>query len=470
MSQKRKGLFQRLLSFVLNIGSDPQDSDYVRLVKRIYYVSAVFGCLAGLASALWYFLANESLMAWGFLFSFALFLGTTVDGYLHPRHFKWITLIVLVYFVVGPVLSTVLLGGIWRTEGVIMVGLMGPLMGLVFFLKRRWAVALFLAYSAFVLGLAILEPRLGESAADLVKMDTVTFWLGFLFVASFIFGVMYFFVVQRDKAFRLLAEEKAKSELLLRRIEADLEQAARIQKDLLPKESPRLNGYEISGLNIPCYEVGGDYYDFVAIDADRLGIVIADVSGKGISASLLMASLRAALLAEVYPQYELGRMAVRLNDFVFKSSAPSSFITFFFGELNRRTGELRYINAGHNPPFVLGKAGLTLALKSSGFPLGMFPGVTYEPGTVELGPGDLAVLFTDGIPEGRNAKGEDYTEERLENFVRENRGLSAAELCRKVIEDLHIFASDTEPCDDVTIVVVKRTGGLLSENKATNPR
>lgn len=458
MNQEKPGFLRRALSFILAIGADPEDSEYVRLIKRIYYASAVIGCVASLGSTFWYFLAGESLLGWLFLFSFGLFFGTTVDGFIHPRHFRGITSIILIYFVVAPVLVTILMGGIWRTEGLIMIGLMGPLMGLVYFLDRRLAVALFLVYSACVLGLAALEPRYEGSPAGLAKMEPVNFWLGFLIVAAFIFGVMYFFVVQRDKAYRLLAEEKAKSERLLQRIEADLKEAARIQKDLLPKENPRLEGYDISGMNIPCYEVGGDYYDFVTIDSDRLGVVIADVSGKGIGASLLMASLRAALLTEIGPHYELGRMAARLSDFVFKSSGPSSFITFFFGELDRRTGELRYINAGHNPPFVLGRTGETAALESSGFPLGMFPGAAYETRAVPLAPGDLAVLFTDGIPEGRNARSEDYTEDRLKNFVREFRGLPAAELCRKVIEDVHGYACGTEPCDDITLVVVKRPG------------
>jgi hypothetical protein len=138
MNQQRNGLFPRILSFVLNIGADPEDSDYVRLIKRIY---------------------------WLFLFSFALFLGTTINGFLFPRHFRWIASIVMVYFVVGSAIVAFLLDGIWRTEGLIMIGLMGPLRGLVFFLKRRWAAALFLIYSGLVLGLAVLEPRLEDSAA-----------------------------------------------------------------------------------------------------------------------------------------------------------------------------------------------------------------------------------------------------------------------------------------------------------------
>lgn len=248
---------------------------------------------------------------------------------------------------------------------------------------------------------------------------------------------------------------------LINRIEADLKEAARIQKDLLPKDNPRLEGYDIGGLNVPCYEVGGDYYDFIPIDADRLGVVIADVSGKGIGASLLMASLRAALLGEIHPGYDLGRMAGRMSDFIFKSTGPKSFVTFFFGELDRRTGELRYVNAGHSPPFVLGEAGRVAALESSGFPLGMFPGAAYEVGTVSVGPGDLAVLFTDGIPEGRNARSEDYTEDKLKNLVRQFRTLPAADICRKVIEDVHDFSCETEPCDDMTLVVVKRVGAGL---------
>ncbi len=252
-------------------------------------------------------------------------------------------------------------------------------------------------------------------------------------------------------------EEKARSEGLLRRIEADLAQAARIQKDLLPKESPKIEGFDISGVNVPCYEVGGDYYDFVPIDPDRMGVVIADVSGKGISASLHMASLRAALLGEVRPDYDLSRLAARLNDFVCRSSGPTSFVTFFFAELDRRTTQVRYVNAGHILPFILDRDGHARPLESSGFALGMFAGSTYEALTSPLSPGELAVLFTDGIPEGRNERGEDYSDGKLMDFVRERRALPAAEICHEVLADVQGFASGTQPCDDITLVVIKRT-------------
>jgi sigma-B regulation protein RsbU (phosphoserine phosphatase) len=283
-------------------------------------------------------------------------------------------------------------------------------------------------------------------------------WLGYVVAAAFVFGLIYFFIIQRDKAYRLLAAEKAKSEGLLRRIEADLAQAARIQKDLLPKESPKIAGFDISGANVPCYEVGGDYYDFVPIDPDRIGVVVADVSGKGISASLLMASLRAALLAEVRPDYDLRLMASHLSDFVYKSFGPTSFVTFFFAELDRRTTQVRYVNAGHNPPFILDRDGHARRLEISGFPLGMFAGSTYEARTSPLASGELAVLFTDGVIEGRNERGEDYSEDKLQAFVRERRALPAAEICREVITDVRDYACGTQPCDDITLVILKRTG------------
>jgi sigma-B regulation protein RsbU (phosphoserine phosphatase) len=258
----------------------------------------------------------------------------------------------------------------------------------------------------------------------------------------------------------LLEAEKDRSESLLRRIEQDLAQAAEIQKRLLPAGDPRVEGFEIAGVNVPCYQVGGDYYDFIPIDGDRLGVVIADVSGKGISAALLMASLRAALLAEVQPDLDLPASVRRLNDFVHRSTASHSFITFFLAVVDRRTSEISYVNAGHNPPFVSRRSGGFEALASSGFPLGMFPGADYERGSIRLAEGDFAVLFTDGIPEARDAEGNEFTEDRLRGFVAARRDLPAAGLCREVLGAAQAYSCAAQPCDDITLVVIKRTGSL----------
>jgi len=249
-----------------------------------------------------------------------------------------------------------------------------------------------------------------------------------------------------------LIEQKIEKE----KMEKELDLAAKIQEDFLPKQSPKLKNYEIAGSNVPCYQVGGDYYDFIPIDDDRLGIVIADVSGKGVGASLLMASLRAALQSELYPEYKIQEMARKLNDFVHRSSSPNSFITFFFCELNKKNGELSYINAGHNPPLVLDKKGQVRRMESCGLCLGMFPEVDYEVKKVILKPGDTTVLFTDGITESRNKDNKEFEEGRLIKLLQKHSKLSAVKLLEKINEEVDKFTAGAEKMDDQTLVIIQR--------------
>lgn len=240
------------------------------------------------------------------------------------------------------------------------------------------------------------------------------------------------------------------------RMEKELTLAAQIQRDFLPKENPECENFEIAGSNIPCYQVGGDYYDFIAIDPSRLGIVIADVSGKGVSASLLMASLRASLQSEVHPKYKLKEMACKLNDFVHRSSSSNSFITFFYTELNKKTGELRFVNAGHNPPLILDKKGKIHRLESCGLCLGMFSSSEYEIKDIKLNAGDMAFLYTDGITESRSKDNEEFTEERLVKLIQKHSKLSAAKLVEKIQKEVNNFAAGADPMDDMTLVVIKK--------------
>ena len=242
------------------------------------------------------------------------------------------------------------------------------------------------------------------------------------------------------------------------KFQKELALAAQIQKDFLPKKNPPCQGFDVAGTNIPCQQVGGDYYDFISIDPSRLAVVVADVSGKGMSAALLMASLRAALIAEVFPQLRLERMAAKLNDFVHSSSAANRFITFFFCELEMGTGILRYINAGHNPPIVVAKDGTISRLDPTGFCLGMFPAVSYEVSHVLLEKGDLAVLYTDGITDARNTDNVEFGEENLIRLLKKNMKKPASEIVAKVCSELSSFSAGVEPFDDMTVIVLKRTG------------
>jgi len=241
------------------------------------------------------------------------------------------------------------------------------------------------------------------------------------------------------------------------KMEKELSLAAQIQKDFLPKLTPELEGFDITGDMIPCYQVGGDYYDFIPIGSDRLGVTIADVSGKGVGASLHMASLRASLHSEVHSKYDIEKMAAKLNNSVHRDTQINCFITFFFCELNKNTGEMKYVNAGHNPPIVIDKKGKTVRLESCGLCLGMFPDEEYQSRSIMLNPEDTVALFTDGITEGRNKENKQFEDEKLERLLKKYAKLSAQDLLGKINTEVSSFTSGVEQMDDMTLVVIKRT-------------
>lgn len=238
----------------------------------------------------------------------------------------------------------------------------------------------------------------------------------------------------------------------------ELALAAQIQKDFLPKKNPVCDRLDIAWTFIPCNQVGGDYYDFISIDPGRLALIVADVSGKGISAALLMASLRAALIAEVGPQFRLESVAAKLNNFVHGSSASNRFISCFVCDLNMTTGDLRYVNAGHNPPIVIAKDGKVRRLEPTGFCLGMFPSVSYEVKEIVVDKGETVVLFTDGITDTRNPSNEDFGEDKLIGLLKKSAKKPVEEIISKVNAELSAFSKGVDPFDDMTLIVLKRTG------------
>jgi serine phosphatase RsbU (regulator of sigma subunit)/pSer/pThr/pTyr-binding forkhead associated (FHA) protein len=319
---------------------------------------------------------------------------------------------------------------------------------------------------------AALDPRfkMRESIIDagIHSVMCVPLW-----TAKDVIGVFYADRIVRREPFRdedlrlltllaNLAAVKIENALLVEqalaneRLERELKLAAEIQKDFLPKAPPAWEGFDIAAQNIPCHEVGGDYYDFLPLDDRLMGIVIADVSGKGVSASLLMASLRAALHSEARPGREPTEIAARLNAFVHCSSAANAFISFFYGELDRETSRIRYVNAGHNPPLHLSAGGESSPLGGTGLCLGMFARTDYETRTAVLKPGDILLLYTDGITESRSPEGEEFGVDRLVAFVNARTGSSASDLCAGILGDLDSFTGPVEAADDRTLVVVKR--------------
>jgi sigma-B regulation protein RsbU (phosphoserine phosphatase) len=240
------------------------------------------------------------------------------------------------------------------------------------------------------------------------------------------------------------------------RIEDQLSVAREVQFGLLPSAPPRLAGYDVAAVNLPTHAIGGDYYDYVPLGEDRIGVVVADVSGKGIPAALIMATFRAALRTEMRRQADLREVAARLNQAVLEFRDASRFVTAVCCVLDTASGRLRYVNCGHNPPLLLRRSGANETLRLGGTALGLRAGEGFEAGTLQLAPGDTLVLYTDGVVEPANGADAEFGVERLEAAVRAAAGRPASEALRSVIDATHAFSGRDGYEDDFTLVVLQR--------------
>jgi len=240
------------------------------------------------------------------------------------------------------------------------------------------------------------------------------------------------------------------------RMEKELKNAAEIQRKLLPVGTPDFQGYEVSGYNDPCREVGGDYFDFIDRGPRRMGFAIGDVSGKGTGAALMMATVRASFRAHLESPCTLPGLIASLNETIVQSANSNNFVSFFYGEVDGATGRLESVNAGHNPPLLVRASGEVERLKADGLILGVFAGVKHKQSENVLNPGDLLVAYSDGVTETMNETGEEFGEERLAGLLLENRTSSAAAIRKLVAERTKAFAGTAPQYDDITLVVVKR--------------
>lgn len=240
------------------------------------------------------------------------------------------------------------------------------------------------------------------------------------------------------------------------KLENELMIAREIQQGLLPRLLPAIDGFDISAINISSKQVGGDYYDAVPANDGTCVIVIADVSGKGTPASLLMANVQATVHALIPFKLALSLATARINDLIHRNTSSDKFITFFWGALDPATRVFRYVNAGHNPPFVVRANGSIERLTDGGLILGiMKTTVPYQEGSVRLQSGDAVILFTDGVSEAMDVNGEDYTEERLERFVQTLVGLSAEKIVTAIKNEIQLYTAGAPQSDDITLVVFK---------------
>jgi sigma-B regulation protein RsbU (phosphoserine phosphatase) len=241
------------------------------------------------------------------------------------------------------------------------------------------------------------------------------------------------------------------------RMEDELNIAREIQQGLLPEKLPSIPQFDIAALTISSKEVGGDYYDVITRKQDEYVLAIGDVSGKGTPAALLMANVQAALRALAPLCSSVAETTGQINDLTCANTRGGSrFITFFWGILDAQTFQFRYTNAGHNPPYLLRKDGTMEKLEEGGIILGIFKTTTpYAEASVTLLPGDVLVMYTDGVSEAMNQNNEQFTEERLEAILKKSTHYSAKEIIRQIQKELETHTQATPQSDDITMLVLK---------------
>jgi len=254
--------------------------------------------------------------------------------------------------------------------------------------------------------------------------------------------------------YRLQLQLKASRHELARK-EVELKIALEVQRALFPRKLPNGRGLQFSAVCIPSAGISGDYYDVLQLPDGRLVFAIADISGKGISAAILMSNLQALLRVLVNTEREPGEICRRLNLHFHEVTDSSKYATFFFAEWRPCDGRLRYVNAGHNAPLMFAKD-KSFRLEQGGMPLGMFPSTLFVTGEVHLVPGDTLVLYSDGITEAGSKAGEEFGEQRLESIVREHCSQPVNEIQRSILENVRQWAGNALD-DDMTLVLVRAT-------------
>jgi sigma-B regulation protein RsbU (phosphoserine phosphatase) len=236
----------------------------------------------------------------------------------------------------------------------------------------------------------------------------------------------------------------------------DLETAREIQFDLVPSEEFRQDGITVRSRMRPANTVGGDYYDVIRLDERKVAVVQGDVAGKGIPAAMLMAVLQGSLRTLVSAGFRGARLVSAINGYLHDNTPSNRMVTLFYGELDTSTGELCYVNAGHNRPFHILRDGGMVRPDAGSMVLGILPDRVYEEATLRLEAGERLLLFTDGINEATDEKDREYGDERVEGFLKRHPSAPAESLVEGLVTDVLGFCKPARPADDMTLTLITR--------------
>ena len=250
---------------------------------------------------------------------------------------------------------------------------------------------------------------------------------------------------------RLMEERKA-----LEILQEELRLAREIQRNLLPKEAPGVDGYGLAGHSEPAKRVGGDYFDYLDLGNQRLGLCVADVSGKGITAALLMSNVQATIRGQARLAPDAGACMSHSNEMLYASTDSNKFVTMFYGVLDTANHRLEFCNAGHNPPIMLSDGGESTLLETGGPVLGVMPGFPYEWNEVEFRPGWTLLVYSDGFSEALNRRLEEFGDDRLRKSAEDHASLRPDDLVKTLLAEVSEFCGDAPQADDMTMMAIRR--------------
>jgi sigma-B regulation protein RsbU (phosphoserine phosphatase) len=338
----------------------------------------------------------------------------------------------------------------------VIAGLLG---GAIYRLKRGefiavWQAILFAIFmESLHMGLTLLIARPYEEALGTVKEVILPMNL-----ANALGMAIFAFIVSNLITERRTAVERESFRRELERTEYEMETARGIQQSFLPESPPRIEGFELAVLNLPARQVGGDFYDFIPVSENEWGIIIADVSGKGVPAALFMALSRTLVRVNVADNITASQAMQKANRMISQEAKMGMFVTLFYAVLDSEKRRLKYVNAGHNPPFVVKKSsGDVILLRASGIAMGVMDDVSLEEREIKLDSDDIVVFYTDGVTEAIDRGNEQFGEARLIETINQNADLPVKDLIDRVKDDVFAFAQGQPQYDDFTLVILKAT-------------
>lgn len=267
-----------------------------------------------------------------------------------------------------------------------------------------------------------------------------------------ILSIIASFASQIIENARLLEEEQQ-----FLSVQQEMRLAGEIQKNLLPTRLPRVHDYEFAGISIPAKDVGGDYYDFIALSEDQIVCCLGDVSGKGMPAAMLMSNLQATMHSQVLHDPQPISCMATTNRLLYHSTDTKQYATFFYAILNWKEHVLKFTNAGHNPPLLFKSDQAIVELKTVGIPLGFLESFDYTQASVTLDKDDFLIIYSDGISEAMDTHENEFGVDRMIKSVNQARGQTAKQIIDKLLKDVQAYTVDAQQSDDITVMVLKRT-------------